>query len=66
MKDVKSKIIEFTHDVSYARTGKQVVGNEIICPTTVMKKVRKEELKVETQEEKKQIKRLYIEGLVLR
>ena len=62
MKDVQSNIIEFAHDVSYAKTGKQVVGNEIISPTTVMKKVRKEELKVETQEEKKQIKRLYIEA----
>lgn len=46
MKDVESKIIEFAHDVSYSKTGKQVVGNEIISPTTVMKKVRKEELKV--------------------
>lgn len=62
MKDVESKIIEFAHDVSYAKAGKQVVVNEIISPTTVMKKVRKEELKVETQEEKKQIKRLYIEA----
>ena len=61
-KDVQSKIIEFAHDLSYSKTGKQVVGNEIISPTTVMKKVRKEELKVETQEEKKQIKRLYIEA----
>ena len=62
MKDVESKIIEFAHDISYLKTGKQVVGNEEISPTTVMHKVRKEELKVETQEEKKQIKRLYIEA----
>ena len=62
MKDVESKIIEFAHDISYAKTGKQVVGNEIISPTTVMEKVRREELKVETKEEKKQIKRLYIEA----
>lgn len=62
MKDVEGKIIEFAHDLSYSKTGKQVVGNEIISPTTVMKKVRKEELKVETKEEKKQIKRLYIEA----
>ena len=61
-KDVQSKIIEFAHDLSYSKTGNQVVGNEIISPTTVMKKVRKEELKVETQEEKKQIQRLYIEA----
>ena len=61
-KDVESKIIEIAHDVSYLKTGKQVVGNEIISPTTVMKKVRKEELKIETQEEKKQVKRLYIEA----
>lgn len=62
MKDVESKIIEFAHDLSYSKTGKQVVGNEEISPTTVMHKVRKEKLKVETQEEKKQIKRLYIEA----
>ena len=62
MKDVESKIIEFAHDLSYLKTGKRVVGSEIISPTTVMKKVRKEELKVETKEEKKQIKRLYIEA----
>lgn len=61
-KDVQSKIIEFAHDLSYCKTGKQVVGNEIISPTTVMHKVRQEELKVETKEEKKQIKRLYIEA----
>lgn len=61
-KDVESKIIEFAHDLSYSKTGKQVVGNEIISPTTVMHKIRKEELKVETPEEKKQIKRLYIEA----
>lgn len=62
MKDVESKIIEFAHDISYLKTGKRVVGSEEISPTTVMHKVRKEELKVETQEEKKQIKRLYIEA----
>ncbi len=61
-KDVHSKIIEFAHDLSYSKTGKQVVGNEIISPTTVMHKVRQEELKVETPEEKRQIKRLYIEA----
>ena len=61
-KDVQSKIIEFAHDISYSKTGKRVVGNEIISPTTVMHKVRQEELKVETLEEKKQIKRLYIEA----
>lgn len=38
------------------------MGSEIISPTTVMNKVRQEELKVETQEEKKKIKRLYIEA----
>ena len=62
MKDVQSKIIEFAHDISYLKTGKKVVGSEEISPTTVMKKVRQEELKVETQEEKKEIKRLYIEA----
>lgn len=62
MKDVESKIIEFAHDVSYTRTGKRVVGNEEISSTTVMHKVRKEELKVETQEEKKKVNRLYIEA----
>ena len=62
MKDVQSKIIEFAHDISYLKTGKKVVGSEEISPTTVMKKVRQEELKVETQEEKKEIKRLYICG----
>lgn len=61
-KDVESKIIEIAHDVSYAKTGKQVVGNEIISPTTVMHKVRQEELKIEVQSEKKKIKRLYIEA----
>lgn len=61
-KDVQSKIIELAHDLSYSKTGKQVVGNEVISPTTVMHKVRKEELKVETINEKKQIKRLYIEA----
>lgn len=62
MKDVQSNIIELAHDISYMKTGKKVVGSEIISPTTVMKKVRKEELKVETKEEKKEIKRLYIEA----
>ncbi len=38
------------------------MGNEEISPTIVMKKVRQEELKVETPEEKKEIKRLYIEA----
>ena len=62
MKDVQSKIIEFAHDISYSKSGKRVVGNEEISPTTVMHKVRQEELKVETIEEKKIIKRLYIEA----
>lgn len=62
MKDVESNIIEIAHDISYLKTGKRVVGNEEISATTVMHKVRKEELKVETEEEKKQIKRLYIEA----
>ena len=62
MKDVESKIIEFAHDLSYLKTGKKVVGNEEISPTTVMHKVRKEEFKVETKEEKKTIRRLYIEA----
>lgn len=61
-KDVESKIIEFAHDISYSKAGKQVVENEIISSTTVMHKVRKEELKIETIEEKKKIKRLYIEA----
>lgn len=59
---MQSKIIEFAHDISYFKTGKRVVGNEIISPTTVMYKVRQEELKVEIPNEKKQIKRLYIEA----
>ena len=62
MKDVQSNIIELAHDISYKKTGKKVIGSEIISPTTVMHKVRQEELKVETQEEKKKIKRLYIEA----
>lgn len=62
MKDVESKIIEFAHDISYLKTGKRVVGNEEISATTVMHKVRKEELKIETEEERKQVKRLYIEA----
>lgn len=62
MKDVESKIIEFAHDISYLKTGKRVVGSEEISATTVMNKVRKEGLKVETQEEKKRVKRLYIEA----
>ena len=62
MKDVQSKIIELDHDIAYLKTGKKVVGSEEISPTTVMKKVRQEELKVETPEEKKEIKRLYIEA----
>lgn len=61
-KDVQSKIIEFAHDLSYSKTGRRVVGNDIISPTTVMHKVRQEEMKVEILEEKKNIKRLYIEA----
>ena len=61
-KDVQSKIIELAHDISYSKTGKRVVGNEIISPTTIMHKVRQEELKVATLEENKQVKRLYIEA----
>lgn len=61
-KEVESKIIEYAHDISYAKAGKKAVKEEIISPTTVMKKLRKEELKVEVREEKKKIKRLYIEA----
>lgn len=61
-KDVESKIIELAHDISYSKAGKSAIREEIISPTTVMKKLRKEELRVETQEEKKQVKRLYIEA----
>ena len=62
MKDVESKIIELSHDISYLKSGKQAVREEIISPTTVMNKVRKEQLKVETKEEKKKVKILYIEA----
>ena len=41
MKDVQSNIIELAHDISYMKTGKKVVGSEIISPTTIMKKVMK-------------------------
>lgn len=61
-RDVESNIIELAHDISYSKTGNKVIREEIISPTTVMKKVRKEELKIETKEEKKQVKRLYIEA----
>ena len=61
-KDVESKIIELSHDISYKKAGKQAVREEIISPTTVMNKVRKEELKVKTTEEKKEEKILYIEA----
>ena len=52
-KEVESKIIEIAHDMSYAKAGKKAVKEEIISPTTVMKKLRKEELKVEVREENK-------------
>ena len=55
-KDVESKIIELSHDISYKKSGKQAVREEVISPTTIMKKVRKEELKVETKEENKEVK----------
>ena len=61
-KDVESKIIELSHDISYKKSGKQAVREEVISPTTIMKKVRKEELKVETKEENKEVKILYIEA----
>ncbi len=61
-KDVQSKILEFAHDLSYKKTGKRVVGNDTLSPTTVMHKVRQEEMKIETLDEKKNIKRLYIEA----
>lgn len=43
-----NRIIELAHDISYSKVGKQVMWNEIISPTTVMHKVRQENLKVET------------------
>jgi len=61
-KDVESKILEFAHDMSYSKAGKKAINEEIISPTTVMKKIRKEELKIEVTEEKRNIKRLYIEA----
>jgi len=60
--NVESKIIEFSNDVSYSKAGKKVVNNEALSKTTVMKKVRKRELKVETKEEKISKKILYIEA----
>jgi len=48
--------------MSYSKAGKKAINEEIISPTTVMKKIRKEELKVEVTEEKRNIKRLYIEA----
>ncbi len=39
----------------------KVINVEIISFTTVMKKIRKEELKIEVSKDKKHIKRLYIE-----
>lgn len=61
--NVESKIIEFSNDVSYSKAGKKVVSNEKISKTTVMKKVRKEELKVIVEKEEKIKKKiLYIEA----
>lgn len=62
MKDVESKIIELAYDISYSKTGKKVVKSEEISSTTIMHKVRAEELKVETKEEKNKVKRIYIEA----
>ena len=60
--NVESKIIEFSNDLSYSKAGKKVVNNERISKTTVMKKVRKRELKVEAKEEKISKKILYVEA----
>jgi len=61
--NVESKIIEFSNDISYSKAGKKVVNNEKLTKTTVMKKVRKRELKVvKNKEEKIDKKILYIEA----
>jgi len=61
--NVESKVIELSNDISYSKAGKKVVNNEKLSKTTVMKKVRKEELKLETiKEEKTDKKILYIEA----
>lgn len=60
--NVESKIIELSNDLSYSKAGRKVVNNDKISKTTVMKKVRKRELKVETKLEKKEKKILYIEA----
>jgi len=60
--NVESKIIEFSNDISYSKSGRKAVNNENLSKTTVMKKVRKRELKVKTEEEKLNRKILYIEA----
>lgn len=61
--NVESKIIEFSNDISYSKAGKKVVSNEKLSKTTVMKKVRKQELKVIVKKEEKIKKKiLYIEA----
>jgi hypothetical protein len=60
---VESRIIEFSNDISYSKAGKKVVNNERLSKTTVMKKVRKTELKKEGNIENKISKKiLYIEA----
>jgi len=60
---VESKIIELSNDLSYSKAGMKVVMGEKLSKTTVMKKVRKQELKVIVQKEEKIKKKiLYIEA----
>jgi len=61
--NVESKIIEYSNDISYSKAGKKAVNNENLSKTTVMKKVRNQELKVIIEKEEKIKKKiLYIEA----
>lgn len=63
-KNVTAKVVELAGNISYAKAGKNVVESEELSRTAVMRRVRKNELKVESTEleNKKEVKYLYIQA----
>lgn len=55
-KKVKAKIVERANDQSYNKSGKNIVPEEEISATTVMKNVRKNDWKMEIEERKEEEK----------
>ena len=63
-KNVTAKAIELAGSVSYAKAGKNAVASEEVSRTSVMNRIRKNELKVEPKEleDKREVEYLYIQA----